>query len=254
MSHLHFAPTLRARRPIHVVRLVAAAGLLAGAGISACTGLSLSGSPADQTHRVQAGDSLASIAATYGVSMQAVIEANQARYPNIARPSATNRVKTGWVLVIPERGRPQSVQGPSEPAGAGPADTPATAINPAPAASAEGTWDEALAAELARLTNEARVQTGLTPLTVDEGLSALARERARDIATDYSHAGLRARCATCGENINQAGGAQVAQKLMTGWLNSPGHRATMLIPDVTRLGLGVYRIGDRVYAVQLFEY
>lgn len=238
------------RLTIGLASVAAAISLLC----SACAGLSLSGSPPDQTHHVQAGDSLATIAATYGVSMQAVIEANQARYPNIARPSATNRVKTGWVLIIPDGGRPQSVQSPSGPAGARPADTSATAINPTLAPSVEGTWDEALAAELARLTNEARVQAGLAPLAVDEGLSALARERARDIATDYGHAGLRARCATCGENINQAGGAQPAQKLMTGWLNSPGHRATMLIPDVARLGLGVYRIGDRVYAVQLFEY
>lgn len=46
----------------------------------------------------------------------------------------------------------------------------------------------------------------------------------------------------------------LAQSLLEGWLDSPGHRANLLNPDVTETGLGLARSRDtgRYYAVQLF--
>ncbi len=44
-----------------------------------------------------------------------------------------------------------------------------------------------------------------------------------------------------GENI--AGGQQTLQQAIEGWLNSPGHRATLLSDKFTEFGLAVARVG-----------
>lgn len=54
-----------------------------------------------------------------------------------------------------------------------------------------------------------------------------------------------------GENL--ASGQRTPDEVMTGWMNSPGHRATLLDPDLTELGVGVYKGGSYGwYWVELF--
>lgn len=212
----------------------------AALSLAACTGLPEGGRDTNR-YTVQTNDSLAGIAEAYGVSMQAVIDANQARYPGIAQPSSTNRLQAGWELVIPRSTVHPALQG-----------APSAATETSPAAGEA--WDFQAADEIVQLTNVERAGAGLPPLTVDAGLAELARLRAVDIVTDYSHAGLRERCGGCGENINQAAGSQAAQRLMAGWMNSAAHRANILLPDVARIGVGVYVVDGWHYAVQLFDY
>lgn len=45
---------------------------------------------------------------------------------------------------------------------------------------------------------------------------------------------------------------RVAERLMDGWMKSPGHRANILRRTFDRLGVGVYATEDDVYATQLF--
>jgi hypothetical protein len=48
---------------------------------------------------------------------------------------------------------------------------------------------------------------------------------------------------------------QLAQQVVEGWKNSPGHRANLVKPDVTEIGVGVVRAPDRdpkFISVQLF--
>jgi uncharacterized protein YkwD len=54
-----------------------------------------------------------------------------------------------------------------------------------------------------------------------------------------------------GENI--AAGQRTPQEVMTGWMNSPGHRENILRPQFTEIGVGMYSGGSlRTYWVQEF--
>ena len=39
---------------------------------------------------------------------------------------------------------------------------------------------------------------------------------------------------------------------MTNWMNSSGHRANILSSNFSSIGVGVYKIGNKVYATQEF--
>jgi uncharacterized protein YkwD len=54
-----------------------------------------------------------------------------------------------------------------------------------------------------------------------------------------------------GENI--AAGQKTAEEVMDGWMNSEGHRANILNPDFTHIGIGYVQGGDYgTYWTQLF--
>ena len=99
-------------------------------------------------------------------------------------------------------------------------------------------------------TNAERAKAGLQPLVIDARLEQTARAKAQDMI-DYgyfdhqspdlgspfdqmSNAGISYQYA--GENI--AGNSDVAAA-MADWMNSPGHRANILNPNFTHIGIGV---------------
>lgn len=118
------------------------------------------------------------------------------------------------------------------------------------------------AQEVLRLVNAARAQNGLSALTLDASMSRAANVRASELAKSFSHtrpngtrgltalaeAGVSYRAA--GENI--AAGQQTAQAVMSGWMNSSGHRANILSSKYSRLGVGQAVINGRTYWVQFF--
>jgi len=55
-----------------------------------------------------------------------------------------------------------------------------------------------------------------------------------------------------GENIADFGTNVTAEEMMDGWMNSPGHRANILKPEFTLLGVGVYMTHGRAFATQVF--
>lgn len=99
------------------------------------------------------------------------------------------------------------------------------------------------------LVNEARAANGLEPLSLDAGLSACATVRAQEIGQQFSHIRpsgqkfytvldeslLSYRAAA--ENI--AMGHSSARQVVDAWLSSPGHRANILSPNYTRIGVGL---------------
>ncbi|GAB2789401.1 CAP domain-containing protein [Streptomyces chlorus] len=115
------------------------------------------------------------------------------------------------------------------------------------------------------LTNRERARAGLPPLAVDSLLVTAAQAHSADmVARDfYSHTAPggsrpwdRAAAAgsarrTIGENI--ACGQRSAAEVVEGWMNSPGHRANILKPDFTHIGVG-FAGGGRAgtYWTQLF--
>lgn len=124
-----------------------------------------------------------------------------------------------------------------------------------------------------RYTNEARRKNGLCPLAVDQALVDTARAHTEDMLRRhfFSHvnpdgkssgdrigmvyAGTASRA---GENIwagsgqNSADSRLLARVIVDSWLTSPGHRANILNPDYTHIGIAVGAMGKELRATQNF--
>lgn len=109
------------------------------------------------------------------------------------------------------------------------------------------------------MVNEERSKAGLSPLILDKELSANAAVRAEEIVHDFSHtrpngsafsSAITISYRRAGENI--AYGYPTAEAVMDGWMNSSGHRANILQPSFTKIGVGVVQRDNTLYWVQLF--
>lgn len=115
------------------------------------------------------------------------------------------------------------------------------------------------------LVNDERLSRGIAPLFLDSQACQAAQLRAVEIAGYFSHTRPDGRsCFTAlddmgiaygaaGENI--AAGYSSPQAVMTGWMNSPGHRENILDPSFRRFALGYYQNFDTDYGhhwVQMF--
>jgi uncharacterized protein YkwD len=101
--------------------------------------------------------------------------------------------------------------------------------------------------ELRRINNE-RVRAGLRPVRLSLCLQTkVAQPWARNMARTgtFEHQDLSVVAANCprfgwaGENI--AYGYRTTREVMVGWMNSDGHRANILKPEYTHVGLGIKR-------------
>ncbi|WP_330174661.1 CAP domain-containing protein [Streptomyces sp. NBC_01498] len=123
----------------------------------------------------------------------------------------------------------------------------------------------AVTAEVLARTNAERRAAGLRPLSPDPHLTTAAQSHSDAMVTRgfYSHTSPegrqpwdRARSAgsghrAVGENI--ACGQRSAAEVVQGWMNSPGHRANILTPGFTHLGVGLRDGGElALYWTQLF--
>lgn len=116
------------------------------------------------------------------------------------------------------------------------------------------------------LTNLERSKFGLAPLTFDSQLSRAAQNHSVDMAhNDYfAHNSLngstprdRVRAAgyqdwTSAENI--AAGHTTPEAVVQGWMNSPGHRANILAPDLQNIGVGYYFLATDMGKVNYQHY
>lgn len=112
------------------------------------------------------------------------------------------------------------------------------------------------AKDVLSLVNAERSKQGLSSLTLSNKLTAVANEKARDMAENnyFSHTsptygtpfqmlqqyGIRYR--TAGENI--AAGQRTPAEVMQSWMQSSGHRANILNPSYTEIGIGYYAGGS----------
>lgn len=141
--------------------------------------------------------------------------------------------------------------------------TPAPTATPTPSPSPSSNVDNlAYEQEVVRLVNEQRAKSGLGALTLNSELSNIARIKSQDMLDNnyFSHTspnfgstftllgkyGISYR--TAGENI--AMGYATPQAVVTGWMNSPGHRANILNASYTKIGVGYVANGN--YWTQLF--
>jgi len=111
------------------------------------------------------------------------------------------------------------------------------------------TFDEAAETQMLSLLNEERTRRGLGTLARDAAIDGVAREHAADMLRrgyfahdtpegDTPFARLRAagvRFSVAGENLALAPTVTLAHQ---GLMESPGHRANILRPEYTRVGIG----------------
>lgn len=111
--------------------------------------------------------------------------------------------------------------------------------------------------DVVSLTNQQRYSAGLPALTRDATLDAAAQEWAQNMSNtrNMEHSSNAWRAAripagwyTNGENIAYGYGS--AGSVMTGWMNSPGHKENILRSNFTHIGVGYVASGN--YWVQIF--
>ena len=173
------------------------------------------------SHTVARGDTMWKLAVKYQVGTSEIIAAN----PQVSNPDL---IYPGQVLTVP-------------------------------------TLDSSVSSfesEVIRLVNDIRRQNGLSALSANWELSRVARYKSQDMVDNryFSHNsptygtpfqmikafGLSYR--TAGENI--AYGQRTPQAVVNAWMNSSGHRANILNPSYTQIGVGYVSNGH--YWTQMF--
>ena len=142
------------------------------------------------------------------------------------------------------------------------ASAPASSATPSsaqPVSSAAPQVDPDPCRSVLALVNGERAEAGLPPLTYRDDLQAAADLRATEIVTLFDHTrpdgstcftAFNVSYMTAGENI--ASGYRTPEAVMTGWMNSPGHRSNILKANFTGLAVGHVVSGGRHYWTQLF--
>ncbi len=172
---------------------------------------------AQTTYTVKAGDSIWKIAVKYETGVSEILAKN----PQVKNPSL---IYPGQKLTIPDQ---SSVK--------------------------------ALEAEVVRLVNIERSKKGLQALKADWEISRVARYKSQDMINKnyFSHTSptygspfkmletFGIRFSSAGENI--AYGQQTPAAVMKSWMNSSGHRANILSPSYTHIGVGLAKKSNGVY-------
>lgn len=132
-----------------------------------------------------------------------------------------------------------------------PAPTPATPVTPAGPAVQE--------AAILDLLNEQRAAAGLKPLTMSSEISDFSRNWSADMSTGgFRHnpnfGRMPGSCRAMAENIAMTYTHKgLGAALFKMWWNSPGHKANMMSPKFTRIGIGIVCAdGKGCYATQNF--
>ncbi len=130
-------------------------------------------------------------------------------------------------------------------------DVPLSQGVPEPSALYEGLdeTERSYVNEVLRLVNEARVQNNLAPLRLDEGLRKASQVRSAECVNVFSHTrpnGSSYKTAVAEAGVisdflgeNAATGQATPQEVVQAWMDSEGHRANILYPYYTRLGIGL---------------
>lgn len=159
-------------------------------------------------YTVKSGDTLWKIAVKYQVGVSEIIAANtQFKNPNLIYP--------GQKVYVPLYDQAKSIE-----------------------------------KQVIELTNQQRVNHGLKPLEYNWELCRVTRKKSQDMMNInyFSHTSptygspfdmmksFGVSYKSAGENI--AKGQKTAQAVVTGWMNSPGHKANILNTGYTQIGVG----------------
>lgn len=172
--------------------------------------------------------------------------------PATPTPTATPKPVTPKPTKAPEPTEkpvtPTPTATPTEkPATPTPTATPIPTATPTPSPEPEMSVEE-MASEVIRLTNIERVKAGLSPLQHHAGLQRAAMVRAEEITRKFSHirpdgtdssTALYENGVACDGGENIAAGQKTPEAVVRAWMNSSGHKATMMQQSITHIGVGV---------------
>ena len=146
---------------------------------------------------------------------------------------------------------PQPTTAPPSPTPPASSPAPPAPTTQAPEPTSSPAGNAALEAEVVQIVNTERAKAGCAAVTTDDKLTTAARGHSADMAARgyFSHttpegvdfstritsAGYR--WSNAGENI--AKGQRTAAEVMTGWMNSAGHKANILNCKFKNIGVGV---------------
>jgi len=120
--------------------------------------------------------------------------------------------------------------------------------------------------------NQEREKAGIAPLENNSIMNQYAKTKSKDMGDRhyFSHENPdgnlmnvfmqqdRIHYQAWGENIAYISGdtseslETIADQFMSNWMNSQGHRENILSTNFKSLGIGVYRVGNKIYATQEF--
>ena len=174
--------------------------------------------------------------------------------PATPTPTATPKPVTPKPTKAPEPTEkpatpiPTATPTPTEkPATPTPTVTPIPTATPTPSPEPEMSVEE-MASEVIRLTNIERVKDGAAPLQYHAGLQRAAMVRAEEITRKFSHTrpdgtdsstALYENGVACDGGENIAAGQKTPEAVVRAWMNSSGHKATMMQQSITHIGVGV---------------
>jgi len=157
-----------------------------------------------------------------------------------------------------------------------PTPQPTVAPTPQPTTQPVGSNWKALQDKIFELTNVERQKNGVTPFVHNATVEKYAVAKSQDMAINnyfdhnsptngyfydvwkrdgfkYSAGAENIYYMSDGRGFSNQDINALAQKIVTGWMNSEGHRKNILNPNLKELGVGVAEQGNRLYATQLFH-
>jgi uncharacterized protein YkwD len=141
-----------------------------------------------------------------------------------------------------------------------PISTPTLTSNPMPPSNND------FIQQVLKLTNDFRAENNLKPLTLNQELANAAQSHSQNMASQdfFNHTGKDGsspgdrtqdagyNSAAISENI--AAGQTTPQAVVESWKNSPGHRANILNPNSTEIGIGYFYLKDDTGSVNYNHY
>ena len=148
--------------------------------------------------------------------------------------------------------KPQPTEAPKPTTKPQPTETPKPTATPTPNPihRADAAEINQMVQEVIRLTNIERAKVGSAPLKYHEGLQQAAMVRAKEISVSFSHTrpdGRNLSTALDEAGVGGSSGENIAAVFKTpadvveGWINSSGHRATLVSSASTYIGVGIYQ-------------
>lgn len=139
-----------------------------------------------------------------------------------------------------------------------------TATPPAPTPAAAPIPD--FVQQVFNLTNQYRAANGVAPLQLNLELNAAALNHSQDMALQdyFGHTGLNG--STSASRMNQVGyssssygeniaaGYTTPEEVVQGWISSDGHRANLLNPSFTEVGVGYYYLANDTGVNNYYDY
>lgn len=212
-------------------------------------------------YRIVQGDTLSALAGRYNTTVEAIVDANRDTITNpdlifegasITMPAGAAQARTGAQTACGTHAQP-TLPTSSRPVSLGAAATPQRPTAPPPPAataptSAAAREDHEFERRVLDLVNQERSTRGLRPLAYDARLDRAAEghtahqgrvgKMAHDgIGNGTIESRVRAAGWSSGYSENVAYGQMTPEEVMTTWMNSPPHRAGILDPRFTHIGV-----------------